>query len=782
MRISLLSVYKHRITLLVMILTAALNSYGQIGARQQSNGDGHKELGVINVVTGLNPSYTYCQGDVVTFQVNVTSDSVLSYKWTNRNGDSVGMNSPVLTLNNIQIADTGKYSVLIKENGTTNFQNIGTYLFVNPKPIIIINNPIGNSPICEGDPIEIRADIANATTDWQKDGISLGYMGGDTFMKAVSVLADAGNYRIRLVASPGCRDTFTDVFTQQIRKTASIVTQPMSMLFRDNAQMPAILTVKVAGDGPFAYEWYKDGTPLASSSDTLYVSTNLTTAVDSGKYWVRVISGSPCNDTVFSDSAWLRPTLCPLLNSITVNGKEYFSPNDTLFIACFNGTLDFRTTSVGAGGFQWYRNNQMINSATFSRYQQTRIDSTFMGVYQIEVKPESTAPSSCGSAFSHKIRVNILPQQIFTIQPMPNANCSATTHTMTVDAKYTDSFQWYADNMLIPGATGKSYTAMGINQTIKVYKAHARNSYCNDLPSNSVNIRTINPNAQARVKFEKMPNLIEQCTDNEGWTYYVHPSNLYEVLFGIKKTAANANVKFTPSIGYSLGIADEVKPDAITRRGLLMGSRRYYNVKIDSTQVVSPYDVKFFFVDVEKNLFLTAANTAYNVRTFSSDFPLDQLTFVNTTQRPIDSAMFKSLTSPLSFNYTVMRNVNIGKMDSVSVATIPSLIATNGGGAFYFEYYNYKRTGSIASSDKSLEFSIFPVPSKGLMTIDNASKSRDKITMSVFNSLGQNVFQGTLSNPNGPSELDLRHLSNGHYTIRFESDNSSAVSKIIIAK
>jgi hypothetical protein len=75
---------------------------------------------------------------------------------------------------------------------------------------------------------------------------------------------------------------------------------------------------------------------------------------------------------------------------------------------------------------------------------------------------------------------------------------------------------------------------------------------------------------------------------------------------------------------------------------------------------------------------------------------------------------------------------------------------------------------------------MYPVPSNGMVTVENNSKS-NSIDMTVLNTLGQKVFNTKISNL-GKNSVDINQLSNGNYIVLFENDKTSVQTKLVIIK
>ena len=114
-----------------------------------------------------------------------------------------------------------------------------------------------------------------------------------------------------------------------------------------------------------------------------------------------------------------------------------------------------------------------------------------------------------------------------------------------------------------------------------------------------------------------------------------------------------------------------------------------------------PYSVRFFYNEgpSEKGLFLSTIQSRKNVldqtNEFSTDLPLDQLSFVVSTQKPMTSSLITSETkAPISFPYQVVNDKEMGSINGVPYVQINNLVSAQGGGTFYF-HYNRKAGSGI---------------------------------------------------------------------------------------
>jgi gliding motility-associated-like protein len=119
---------------------------------------------ICNVIaTSNSPS---CTGQII--NLNATATAGATYSWTGPNGFTSTIQNPII--NNVTPAMAGVYTVtLTLSNGCTATSSVS--VVVNPTP----ETPVAgsNSPVCEGNPINLTAStINNVTYNWSGIGIT----------------------------------------------------------------------------------------------------------------------------------------------------------------------------------------------------------------------------------------------------------------------------------------------------------------------------------------------------------------------------------------------------------------------------------------------------------------------------------------------------------------------------------------------------------------------------------------------------------------------------------
>lgn len=81
-------------------------------------------------------------------------------------------------------------------------------------------------------------------------------------------------------------------------------------------------------------------------------------------------------------------------------------------------------------------------------------------------------------------------------------------------------------------------------------------------------------------------------------------------------------------------------------------------------------------------------------------------------------------------------------------------------------------------------FNIFPSPNDGRFTVSMSSTSLEKFNITIYNNLGQNIFElrDVEVNGNVQQTIDLRKAGNGIYTVVFQSNNHQVTKKVLINK
>lgn len=89
-------------------------------------------------------------------------------------------------------------------------------------------------------------------------------------------------------------------------------------------------------------------------------------------------------------------------------------------------------------------------------------------------------------------------------------------------------------------------------------------------------------------------------------------------------------------------------------------------------------------------------------------------------------------------------------------------------------------TGIKSPSSSDNEWNVYPNPSTGTLYIVNHSSFKEASQIQILNSIGQTVFEETITS--NYKNIDLSKLNNGIYFVKIVSDKQSTVKRIVLSK
>lgn len=247
--------------------------------------------------------HTVHQGDEARFEVSVMGDEPFEYSWF-RNGDIIqGANGPSLAIPNARAEDEGQYRVTVSNlAGTVNSLEVALVVLTPPS---IIRQPVGQM-VAPGSTVSIEVVAAGSPPlryQWLRDGVELPFFEGSILTLRGVTSGDSGAYRVLVGNDVG--STLSDIATLVVGLAPHIFIQPEDQ--ETLAGQDALFTMAATGSGPLAYQWRRDGVPIAGASLPFLALSNVTVA-DAGSYDVEVMN--PAGMAV-SRSALLRVRPAP---------------------------------------------------------------------------------------------------------------------------------------------------------------------------------------------------------------------------------------------------------------------------------------------------------------------------------------------------------------------------------------------------------------------------------------------------------------------------------------
>ena len=315
----------------------------------------------------------------------------------------------------------------------------------------------GEAPVWVGEPGGGYRDGSPTRYQWQFAGKDIPGATSPEFEISNLQADQAGDYRLTLVSSIGT--TYSDVASIS-RSAAAAWDIALDTSTRTVAPGGVIaFSATARGTEPLSYQWLKDGAALPGATGSSLAINHVTTT-DAGYYSVRIsnaagftISSAAAVDV--TDLITTAPTLWSSLNDSPGNlrvGSGRFLSLSAVSPSQLTGTLRF----------QWMKDGVAIAGATSATLNFSRLVPGDSAAYTVKIS------SGNGSLVSKACSLTVPPAQLPVIltQPASVSTTSGNSTRLTVLLKENEaeeSYQWYKDGGLIPGAIGRTLAITNIS-------------------------------------------------------------------------------------------------------------------------------------------------------------------------------------------------------------------------------------------------------------------------------------------------------------------------------
>ena len=312
--------------------------------------------------------------------------------------------------------------------------NAGVTTRLTTNPVTTTSWTSGTVPFVAGRQYMVRAMMLEIGASGSYYNLSLGAMAVSTGSGTADCLGVVGG---TATVGSACNDndpcTVNDVYNANCQCVGTSITPAASITAAGPTTFcsgGSVVLNANAGTG-YSYVWRRDGATISGAT-----SSSLT-ATQSGSYTVQVGSGS-CTTTstavTVSASGGMAPTA-------TAQGPTSF---------CSGGSVVITTAAASGNSYQWRLNGNTINGATGNSY--TAIQS---GSYTVTVSNGSCSGTSDPVVVSAS---GSMSTPVINAQG-PISFCSGANVILTTQQASGNSYQWYLDGSVIPGATSYAYTA-----------------------------------------------------------------------------------------------------------------------------------------------------------------------------------------------------------------------------------------------------------------------------------------------------------------------------------
>lgn len=453
-----------------------------------------------NVVVNPTPAPTItstspvCVGQSISFSTPTVTPA--TYAWSGPTGWTSTLQNP--TINNLTLAFTGNYSLVVTSNGCSNVL-VTTFVTVNPIPAPPVIS--ATTPACTGHPINFTAqNVAGGSFSWTGPNAFSSLLQNPSIASAV--MADSGNYSAT-VAVNGCVSPPSTVHV-------TVLQTPIAPSISNNAPLCVGSTLNLTT--PFAtgavYSWTG---PNGFTSALQNPSIPNAQVVNSGTYSLTItIAGCVSGTTTDTASIYPIPTSAFTVATPVCSGQ--------------NTAVVYSGTGTPNANFNWNFNGGNISSQAFPTYQ---INWTNAGNYNVDltvtehgcVSPPTTIP----------VTVLQTPGNSYTVQtPICLYDSSLVTFTGITQGAAT--FNWNFGNAIISSGTNQGpymlhYANFGQQQIILSVTENGCTSLpdsqfiqVNPIPSSNFNLvpDTLCPNENTLAT--TLPG-INTAAANYAWTY-----------------------------------------------------------------------------------------------------------------------------------------------------------------------------------------------------------------------------------------------------------------------
>ena len=267
---------------------------------------------------------------------------------------------------------------------------------------------------------------------WRFNGTNLAGATNSTLVRAAG-LTNAGAYSVLVSEAAGFTFSRDAVLTIEILGAPIVLAHPVDQLVSAGGQV----TFKVSAKGlaPMAYQWFKDGAPIASATNATYV-TPLLTVTDAGSY--EVLVSNPLG-AVASRPAVLTVVGVPEITAGLANAAIAVGESAT-----------FTVGTRGAGlEYVWVCNGEFVPGATNASLTIANAGVNDTGSYTVYVG------NSLGLAVTAQATLTVDRAPVIRVSPQPRAVLLGQPAGFSVTAfgEGPLNYQWRRNGVDLPGET-----------------------------------------------------------------------------------------------------------------------------------------------------------------------------------------------------------------------------------------------------------------------------------------------------------------------------------------
>jgi len=357
-----------------------------------------------------------CNVSSVLLTASVTGgESPFTYQWY-KNGSAISG----ATSSTYSATSAGTYKVAVTDHNDCDDDSNDVVVTYVPDPVVNVT-PTSGELNCNVSSVLLTASVTGGespfTYQWYKNGTAITGATNSTYSAT-----SAGEYYVVVTDSNDCDDESNHV-------TVIYVPPPDVSIVADDAELncnnpDAVLTATVVdGEGPFTYQWYRDGSAIDGATNSTYTATSV------GTYKVRVVDNNDCDDD--SNEVIVTYVGPPTVTVRPTSGELNCNVGSVLFMASVSG-------GEGPFTYQWYRYSEPLGNGNRPFYR-----TNWVGFYYVVV----TDANGC-SDDSNRVTLTKAPTPVvdLTVDSVPECTGEACFSATGSGGKAPYTYDWDLDN------------------------------------------------------------------------------------------------------------------------------------------------------------------------------------------------------------------------------------------------------------------------------------------------------------------------------------------------